>query len=343
MSIGINYASIGPVRQNHTVINAVNKKVIGRTEKDLKAVASGTMKAVSPEELEAIRKKKEHFTYICEINHSAIMNVPGVGIKAVTRASNDSGNSNTIYNIDGITFTVEELSECREVMKNAVSMLPIKGSSLDYTDYASMGIATNMVSSYAENNLTEEQAGVVNQTMREYLDSMMQAEQERYNDEKYFIDDREGGWQGAENQYYNVRRITDREMYDELRELFLRELGPTVGAGWLAHIDDTLARMDNGETFSHGVRSATNKELTSKIKQMFADVNIYDEDALSKTYTEYRKYMKVLYDAVTITNPDNGRNSIAQWLSEDVNAVISKISNAKAVIDNVGRKVNCSV
>ena len=76
---------------------------------------------------------------------------------------------------------------------------------------------------------------------------------------------------------------------------------------------------------------------------MFADVNIYDEDALSKTYKEYRKYMKVLYDAVTITNPDNGRNSIAQWLSEDVNAVISKISNAKAVIDNVGRKVNCSV
>lgn len=35
MSIGIHYANTGLVRQNHTVINAVNKKVIGCTEKEL--------------------------------------------------------------------------------------------------------------------------------------------------------------------------------------------------------------------------------------------------------------------------------------------------------------------
>ena len=343
MSIGINYANTGLVTQNHTVINAVNKKVIGCTEKELKAVSSGTMKAVSPEELETIRKKKGQFTHICEMSHSAILNAPGVGIKAVTSVANNSDSSNTIYNIDGVAFTTAELSACREVMKNAISMLPIKGSSLDYTDYASMGIASNMVSSYAKENLTEEQAGVVNQTMEEYLDSMVQAEQERYNDDKYFIDDTEEGYQGVVNQYYNMRRITDREVYVQLRELFLRELGPTVGAGWLAHIDDTLARMDNGETLSHGVRSATNKDLTSKIKSLFTDVNLYDDDALSKTYKEYRKLMKVLYDTVAGINPNNGRNSIVEWLNEDVNAAASKISNAKAVIDNVGRKVNCSV
>jgi len=50
MSIGIHYANTGLVRQNHTVINAVNKKVIGCTEKELKAVSTGTMKAVSAEE-----------------------------------------------------------------------------------------------------------------------------------------------------------------------------------------------------------------------------------------------------------------------------------------------------
>ena len=74
-----------------------------------------------------------------------------------------------------------------------------------------------MVSSYAKENLTEEQAGVVNQTMEEYLDSMVQAEQERYSDEKYFIDDTKDGYLGARNQYYNVRSIDDRKMYAELR------------------------------------------------------------------------------------------------------------------------------
>ena len=89
------------------------------------------------------------------------MNAPGVGIKAVTSVANNSGSSNTVYNIDGVTFTAAELSASREVMKNAISMLPTKGSSLDYKDYASMGIASNMVSSYAQKNLTQEQAGVI--------------------------------------------------------------------------------------------------------------------------------------------------------------------------------------
>lgn len=343
MSIGINYANTSPMTQNHTVIDAVNRKVIGCTEKALKAVSSGSMKAVSAEELETMRKNRKQFTHICEMDRGAIMNVPGVGIKAVTSVVNNSGSSNTAYNIDGVTFTSVELSGCREVMKNAVSMLPTKGSSLDYADYASMGIASNMVSSYTRKNLTEEQAGVINQAMEEYLDSMVQAEQERYSDEKYFIDNTEDGNQGARNQYYNVRKIADREMYAGLREMFLRELGPVVGAGWLARLDNTLARIDNGEVISHGVRSATNKDLTSKVKRLFADVDLYDEDALNETYKEYRKFMKVLYGAVASTNPGNGGSSIAQWLSEDINAVVSKISNAKAVIDNVGRKVNCGV
>ena len=113
-------------------------------------------------------------------------------------------------------------------------------------------------------------------------------------------------------------------MYAELREMFLRELGPVVGAGWLARLDDTLARIDNGE-------------------ELFAGVDLYDEDALSETYKEYRKLMKAVYDTVASTNAGNGGNGIAQWLFEDVNAAASKISNAKAVIDNVGRKVNCGV
>lgn len=343
MSIGINYANTSLMTQNHTVINAVNKKVIGCTGRDLKAISSGTLKEISPEELEAARKKKESVTYICEMDHSAIMNSPDSGIKAVKSIANSGGGSNTIYNIDGVTFTGTELNSCREVMRNAAAMLRTKGSSLDYVDYASMGITANMVSSYGKENLTKEQAEVVNRSMEEYLDSMVQAEQETLSGEEFFIDTTEDGYQGAVNKYYNVRCTCDREMFVQLRNMFLRELGPEVGAGWIARLDNTLERIDNGVIYSAMGGSATNKDLTSKIKSLFADVDLYDETALSEAYKQYWKLMKPVYDAVIITNPNNGRDSIAERLREVVNSAASNISNAKAVIENVGRNVNCSV
>lgn len=228
-------------------------------------------------------------------------------------------------------------------MRNAAAMLPTKGSMLDYTDYATMGIAANMVSTYTKENLTEEQANIVNQSMEEYLDSMVQAEQRTLINEDTFIDNTEDGYQGKVNKYYNVRHIDDREMYVQLRSMFLKELGPVVGAGWIAHLDGILERIDNGETFSSMAHSATNKDLTSKIKTLFADVDIYDKDALHETYKKYRGLMKTLYDAVVITNPNSGRDGIAERLLHDVNDAAAKISNAKAVIANIGCKVNCSV
>lgn len=83
---------------------------------------------------------------------------------------------NITYEIDGVTFTNAQMKACKEVVRNAISALPAKGSDLDYKDYASMGIATNMVSSYAKENLTEEQAAVINKSMEEYINSLTQAQ-----------------------------------------------------------------------------------------------------------------------------------------------------------------------
>ena len=88
---------------------------------------------------------------------------------------------NITYEIDGVTFTNAQMKACKEVVRNAISALPVKGSDLDYKDYASMGIATNMVNSYAKENLTEEQAAVINKSMEEYINSLTQAEKERQN------------------------------------------------------------------------------------------------------------------------------------------------------------------
>lgn len=50
------------------------------------------------------------------------------------------------------------------------------GSDLDYKDYASMGIASSMVNSYAKDNLTDEQVAVIDKTVQEYLGRLVRAE-----------------------------------------------------------------------------------------------------------------------------------------------------------------------
>ena len=82
---------------------------------------------------------------------------------------------NITYNVDGVSFTNEEMKACKEVVKNAIAALPTKGSDLDYEYYAAMGIASNMVNTYATEHLTEEQAEVVNKSINDYLDSVVQS------------------------------------------------------------------------------------------------------------------------------------------------------------------------
>ena len=47
MSIGINYANSGLIKQNQNVISSANQKLIGANETKLKAVTSGTMRELS--------------------------------------------------------------------------------------------------------------------------------------------------------------------------------------------------------------------------------------------------------------------------------------------------------
>lgn len=227
------------------------------------------------------------------------------------------------------------MKACKEVVKNAISALPAKGSDLDYKDYAAMGIATNMVSSYAKENLTEEQAAVINKSMEEYIDSLTQAEKERRNSQEYFTDEQEGvGNTGNLNTYYNIRVKLSAQAAGSLKSQ-MADLPEQTRKTLLANLEGAAQR-------GSVVQSASNKELTSAIKDLFQNVNMKDENALNVAMKHYRELMTPVYQAGGIRNTADN-NSLTNVLNQDIGAFVKQIANANAVIGNVGSTFNCTV
>ena len=164
MSMEISYPNTGLISPNYDAINKANKILAGKTAEDLKANTSGTMQELSTEEVREMREKARNEQRTLNVDRSEIVN-------NVYWKTGD----NITYNVDGVSFTNEEMKACKEVVKNAIAALPTKGSDLDYEDYAAMGIAANMVNTYATEHLTVGQAEVINKSINDYLDSVVQS------------------------------------------------------------------------------------------------------------------------------------------------------------------------
>ena len=84
---------------------------------------------------------------------------------------------NPLYLVEGVCFNKKEYEECRSVIHQANSLINGCSVTLDYMDYAIMGLAYNVVSTYAKENLTWAQSQVVTQSMAAYLDTYILREQ----------------------------------------------------------------------------------------------------------------------------------------------------------------------
>ena len=110
-----NYMNTGLISQNYDVINNVTKKY-GENK-----ISSGTMRKMSDEEVREARHKQQNQTKTLSVDRSEV-------IDNVFSKTGD----NITYDIDGVTFTNAEMKACKEVVRNAISALPAKGSDLDY-------------------------------------------------------------------------------------------------------------------------------------------------------------------------------------------------------------------
>ena len=125
---------------------------------------------------------------------------------------------NVYFWIEGVRFSKDEYEECCSVIQQARSLLPT--GSLDYLDHALIGLAYNVVNTYAEENLTWDQRAVVSQSVAAHFDTYILQEQE------YFI--KEGVYVDSNDKYHAIRdknggryiSATNEEAIEALRSIF---------------------------------------------------------------------------------------------------------------------------
>lgn len=249
MSGSIGIVNNGMITQNYDAINRFGKAYTG---KDLSALSTGTMRAVSAEELKAENERKKSEPRVLNVDSSEIIN----------NVFSKTGN-NVTYDIGGVSFSNEEMKACKEVVKNALSFLPTMGSDLDYYDYASMGIASNMVSSYVRDNLTKEQVEIVNKSFETYLNDMVHAEKERHNrDGIYMSNSSLEGINKETNSYYSLRTRNNETGFDPLQNLFNDRMSQNVK-------DTILQNASHVKEYGSVVQSASNEDAAKSIMDLF--------------------------------------------------------------------------
>lgn len=317
MSVGVGPINTGLVTRNYDLIEQFDR-MYAKNADALKTSGSGTMKAVSEEDVKAINAKRKSEPKTLSVDSSEIVN----NIYSKT-------GDNITYDVNGVTFSNEEMKACKEVVKNALSFLPTMGSDLDYENYASMGIAANMVSSYVSENLTQEQAQIVNDSFESYLTNLIQAEKERHCGEEYHVDDTDGiGVTGELNKYYSVRMRMSDEAADSLKKQLTANIPQKTR-------ETLLANLNHARESGSVVQSASNKEVAKSIMELFKNFDLKDEDAINNILKQYREIITPVYKSFGLQNTANS-NSLSNVIEQDISRFDIQIANARTVISNVG-------
>ena len=166
---------------------------------------------------------------------------------------------NDAYEVDGVRFSAEEMKSMREALGDVFTSVKRPGSSIDYSDYAKMGIAENVVRSYAEKNLSEEQTEVVMKAVSEHMDQLIDKESEA----SFVVEDRYYGKQYTGDAWVKLKQyIKDMAADSDLPEQTKRVFAAI-----------------NVEAPGMAI-SASNTELASSLRSVFSTLDFGNSDEL---------------------------------------------------------------
>lgn len=197
-------------------------------------------------------------------------------------------NDNGSYSVSGVKFTEDELVQSRNFMKAAVAEL--KTGTLDYADYAKMGIAENAVDSFAKNSFSEEQQQILSKAIREYSEGL-ELEQDKILNTSGAVSNE---W-GELSKYYGLSDSIDQNKADAINKM-KAELGRRSGKD--------LPSVKSGDVLGI-IETATNKELISKVKDTFASINFNDHEQVDLAMKKYRELMQPAYKAAGYLERDD--------------------------------------
>lgn len=178
------------------------------------------------------------------------------------------------YMVGGAMFSEEELEQCRMVLKTAVDGIGCgigKGTSIDYKNYAQMGLAVSSVRAYAGENLTEEQAAVVNKAMQEYNEALINFEKETLSKQGFVDSD-----SSIFSEYYGKEVELDENEINWMNR-FKKELKQMTGQ----HFEPTQKGV------KAYIQSATNHKLIDEIMGLFSNVDSTSEASVDAAIRKY--------------------------------------------------------
>ena len=192
---------------------------------------------------------------------------------------------NAAYKVDGVLFSAEEMTSMREALGDVFASVARPGSTLVYSEYAKMGIAENVVRSYAEKNMSKDQAEVIMKAVSEHMDQVIAGEPEAE-----IMD---------ENLYYG-KRIVD-EQYQRAYRMILQASKEFV-ANSDFYSDEKKKRhaeyVDmklNTNTHTGITMSASNTKLANSLRSGFATLDFGNEDELQSFFEQYQDWVRPAY------------------------------------------------
>jgi len=238
--------------------------------------------------------------------------------------------------VDGVEFTFEKLKECEDFAKKITSSFHMSGDSLDYKDYAKMGIASSIMKAYAKEKLNEEQTRVVNNSMENFFNTGIKKEKDRQKNDPYcYIDNTEGvGSTGELNKYYAVKGKKSKETVDLFKKSILSD-------NQLSNYykEKICSILDRSLVVGATEQSASNAEHAQKIRTLFQNMDIMDEASVKNAFEQYEILMTPVYKAAGMQN-SHFDTRVNEIVGVDVKEFISQIASGKAAISTAGTKVD---
>lgn len=201
--------------------------------------------------------------------------------------------------IEDTVFSEEEFKNCRALIQNMRSDLKTK-SYLDYDDYAKQTLMTNIVSSYAEKDLNEDQAKVLNSAVSDYVKS--QQALATINSEK----EKASSFKGIKD-YYGKSEVISKEYADNINKSF-------SSIGFKSSI------KAGTETI---LPQATNEEIKKSITDLFSKVNLNDPDEFEKALSSYKELLKPVYSTLNYGIGDKEINNLAESKCNDLRKLVN--------------------
>lgn len=275
-------------------------------EKIRKAFANNKVKINEPISLDLSKFSTENRLFTTDTSLSR--SVTGNGSDIFLRKDSFKTADDAVYHIDGVDFSKAQVESIRNVMNTALSTIPVKGSNLNYWNYAEMGIAESAVSKWSSDNLDSSQSGVVNNALSNYLTDVIEGEQQTLDNQNAITDS---------NKYFGTRIKISADIINQMQD----EISKVTGKYYRKHTEPVDAI----------VCSASNSAQISKVRELFASTDLNNADAVNVTYNKYRSIMKPAYTEYGI-NTNSSYNSV---ISQEIKGFAKQISNTMSVVNNI--------